>query len=163
MGMILEDANGRSVSVLQESTYSKTGRPIRKLQTTTMKGEGVRQSLVAIFDESGANLKIEQGGKSNTDLIPMPSGKSIEAAPEFWFVRDDVKVGGVKTYWRFDLAARQWVETVCTYHGKRELGWAGKKVSAHYITYGEIKAYVDDSGDPYLIDTGSSTMTRRAK
>lgn len=163
LGMRLEDADGREVSVLQESTYDKTGKPVRMLQRTNMKGQAALQSVVVTFDEKGANLKIDQGGKTVNDVVIFPAGKPILATPEFWFIRDQIAAGGVKSYWRFDLSKQIWAEIRCEYHGKRSLNWGGKTVSANLVTMGESRAYLDDSGDPYLVETPGGKMVRRAK
>jgi len=163
LGMLLEDASKKTVSVLQESTYDAFGKPVRLLQRTSMKGNTATQSIVVTFDESGANVKVDQGGKTVTNLVPYPSGKSVNAATEFWFIRDQIANGGTKTYSRFDLATQSWKEISCKYVGMRDTKWNGKTVSANYVLMGDAKAYLDASGDPYLIETPNGTMTRRAK
>lgn len=163
LGMLLKDDGGREVSVLQESTYDKAGKPVRLLQRTNMKGGSAQQSIVVTFDETGANVKIDQGGKSVNDLVNYPSGKSVAATPEFWFVRDQVANGGVTTYSRFDIATQVWKDITCKYSGTRDIKWDGKTVKAHLVVMGDSRAYVDDAGDPYVIETPNGKMTRRAK
>ncbi len=163
LGMLLEDGTGKTVSVLQESTYDAFGKPVRLLQRTSLKGNTATQSIVVTFDESGANVKVDQGGKTVTNLVPYPSGKSVNAAPEFWFIRDQVANGGAKTYSRFDLATQTWKEISCKYVGMRETKWNGKAISANYVQMGDAKAYLDTAGDPYIIETPNGKMTRRAK
>lgn len=163
LGMVLEDEAKKSVSVLQESTYDATGLPIRHLQVTNLQGGEAKQSVVVTFDSAGANIKVEQDGKAVNDALAFPSGMKVTATPEFWFIRDQVAAGGKTTYQRFDLGTRSWQETVCTYHGKRNLKWAGKTVSANYVTIGTAKAWLDDVGDPYLIETPGGSMTRKAE
>lgn len=163
LGMLLEDGNGKTVSVLQESTYDKLGKPVRLLQRTTLKGDSAAQSIVVTFDESGANVKVDQGGKTATNLVPYPSGKSINATPEFWFIRDEVAGGGARTYSRFDLASQSWKDISCTFKGMRDLNWVGKTIRANFVEMGDAKAYLDEFGDPYLIETPNGRMTRRSK
>ncbi|MBL8067096.1 MAG: hypothetical protein JNM28_01485 [Armatimonadetes bacterium] len=163
LGMLLKESAGREVSVLQESTYDKEGKPVRMLQRTSLKGNSATQSIVVTFDESGANVKVDQGGKTVNDLVAYPSGKSIAALPEFWFIRDQVASGGQRNYSRFDIGSQTWKEINCTYLGTREVTWAGKTVKAHYVTMGDAKAYLDESGDPYVVETPNGKMTRRAK
>ncbi|QYK52843.1 MAG: hypothetical protein KF824_11330 [Fimbriimonadaceae bacterium] len=162
LGMVLEDEAKKSVSVLQESTYDTTGLPIRHLQVTNLQGGSAKQSVVVTFDTAGANIKVEQDGKAVNDVLAFPSGLKATATPEFWFIRDQVAAGGKTTYQRFDLGTRTWQETVCIFHGKRNLKWAGKTVSTNYVTIGTAKAWLDDVGDPYLIETPGGSMTRRA-
>jgi len=163
LGMVLEDEAKKSVSVLQESTYDAAGLPIRHLQVTNLQGGEAKQSVVVTFDSGGANIKVEQDGKAMNDVLTFPSGLKVTATPEFWFIRDQVAAGGKTTYQRFDLGSRTWQETVCTYYGKRNLKWGGKTVSANYVTIGTAKAWLDDVGDPYLIETPGGSMTRRVE
>jgi hypothetical protein len=163
LGMLLEDANKKTVSVLQESTYDAFGKPVRLLQRTSLKGNSATQSIVVTFDESGANVKVDQGGKTVTNLVPYPSGKSVNASTEFWFIRDQIANGGEKTYHRFDLSTQSWKEINCKYVGPRETKWNGKTVSANYVQMGDAKAFLDAAGDPYIIETPNGKMTRRAK
>ncbi|MFM9874433.1 MAG: hypothetical protein ACKVQS_13335 [Fimbriimonadaceae bacterium] len=163
LGMLLEDGNGKNVSVLQESTYDKEGKPVRLLQRTTLKGDAAAQSIVVTFNEKGASVKVDQGGKTATNFVPYPSGKTITATPEFWFIRDQVAGGGVRTYTRFDLATQSWKDISCTFLGSRDLKWVGKTIKANFVQMGEAKAYLDEFGDPYLIETPNGKMTRRAK
>lgn len=161
LGMVLEDEAKKKVSVLQESTYDAAGKPIRHLQVTSLAGGEAKQSVVVTFDAIGANLKVDQGGKSASETLAFPAGARVTATPEFWFIRDQVVAGGKTTYQRFDLGSRTWQETICTYHGKKNIKWAGKTVSANYVTIGSAKAWLDDAGDPYVIETASGSMTRR--
>lgn len=160
MSMVLKDPTGKSVTVLQESTYDKTGAPVRKLQTVTSAGGSSRQAIVVTFDAGGAYVKIEQGGKTVNQHAPVPAGKRIAATPEFWFVRDHPKPGDVVTYWRFDLNTLGWVESKSQYHGYRTISVGGKQTRAHLVTLGNVSAYVDESGDPYKIESDGTTLVR---
>lgn len=163
LGMLLKDGAGKEVSVLQESTYDKEGKPVRMLQRTSMKGGQALQSIVATFDEAGANIQIDQAGKTVSNKVAFPAGKKVAALPEFWFVRDTVANGGVSTYSRFDLATQGWTELTCKYAGTREINWGNALVRSHLVTMGETKAYLDDQGDPYIIESPGARMVRRKK
>lgn len=163
LGMILTDANQRNVSVLQESTYDQRGRPVRHLQVTNLAGNAARQSITVTFDGGRATVRIDQGGQRTETTSDAPAGVRIEALPEFWFVRDKPKAGDVSTYWRFDLGRQEWVETRAVYHGRRSIQVGGKEISAHLVTFGESRAYVDDEGDPWRIESPGAVMVRRLR
>ncbi len=163
LGLILKNEKGESVSVLQESTYDKRGRPVRHLQVTNLQSNNTRQSVVVTFDKEGAKVKIDNAGKIANEAVPYPEGKRIEATPEFWLIRDKVSPGGASTYWRFDLNQLKWVETTTTYRGKRTITIGGKPIEAHLVTFGESRAYLDDSGDPWKIESAGGSMTREVK
>lgn len=152
---------GRKVSVLQESTYDKDGQPIRKLQTTTMGGGGAKQSVVVTFVDKTATLKVDAGGKTATENVGFPVGKPTAAKPEFWFVRDTPASGAVTTYWRFDLSTQGWVETKTTYLGTRAITVGGRTVKAHLMEIGDVKAYVDEKGDPLKLVSPTMSMERK--
>lgn len=152
---------GRKVSVLQESTYSKAGEPTRKLQTTSMAGGGAKQSVVVTFEARTAILKVDAGGKSATEKVPFPTGKATAAKPEFWFIRDTPTPGAVSTYWRFDLSSQAWVETKTTYVGTRAITVDGRTVKAHLMIIGDVKAYVDEKGDPLKLVSPTISMERK--
>lgn len=161
LAMVLNDGQGKTVNVLQESTYDKTGKPVRKLQTVSQQGGGAKQSLVVTFNTQGANVKIDQGGKTVTDLIPWPEDKKVTASSEFWFCRDQPKPGDISTYARFDLTKLEFVDTKCQYHGKRTIQVGGKDVEAHVVTMGDVTAYLDNAGDPYKLESASMSMVKK--
>ncbi len=160
LSMTMRQKGGQDVSVLQESSYDAKGSPVRKLQVITFPGGGGKQTFVATFDEKGASIKVDAGGKTVTDSVPYPSGKSVRVVSEFWFIRDKPAPGAISTYWRFDIGTRTWVETKATYHGKRQLKIGAKVHACHLITVGDAKAYMDDKGDPLRLEQRGSVMER---
>ena len=162
LSMELRSTSGQIVNIVQESVYDKTGRPIRKIQTTDTKG-GVRQEIVAQFENGKVRVRATQNGKTTRSTVFVPTGKSINAKSEFWFVRDKVPAGGKTTYMRFDLQTMDWVEETAVYRGTREIRVGGKKVKAHLIEMGDVKAYVDDRGDPWRVVMEGVLMERVTK
>mgnify|MGYP001818583015 CR=1 FL=1 len=154
----LEVAGGGKVTVEQESLYDKFGRPKRKLQTVT-NPDGSFQSMVATFDSEGVDVRIRADGNSGSGRVEAPKGHVINAKPEFWFIRDKVAPGGKSTYHRFDLATQKWVKTTAKYEGKRTIKVGGTVVSTHLVIYDQVKAYVDDKGDPFKIEMLDSGLT----
>lgn len=160
--MTLDDGAGKKATVMQESTYDAKGRPIRKLQVTSLDGGSARQTVALNFGEGAVQYSMDQGGQKANQEFAYPEGKTINALPEFWFIRDAVAPGGVNTYSRFDLEQKAWVETKCTFLGKRDLQWNGKTVKANLVTMGSAKAWLDDKGDPYLVESEGARMVRIA-
>lgn len=161
LSMELKSPSGGTVSVMQESAYDKTGKPVRKIQVTSLGANSTKQSVVVTFNEAGANVKVDAGERSVRDLLPWPEGKLVAAKTEFWFIRDQPAPGGTATYHRFDIGTMQWVETKSVYRGRREVKAGGKTVLAHLVEYGDAKAYLDDKGDPIRVETGSTVMERQ--
>lgn len=159
LSMSLKSSSGQAVTVLQESTYESTGRPIRKIQVTTLAGGGSRQRLVAAFEAQHVQVTGEAGDKKIDDRHDIPAGKNIRAASEYWFIRDKPKPGDTTTYHRFDMAGA-WVETKCVYHGLRTIKVSGREVKGHLVTFGDARAYVDDNGDPLRLEQNGVVMER---
>lgn len=159
LSMLLKQADGKSVSVMQESYYEKDGTPIRILQVTNMADSGTRQSVTVTFDSKGAHVSADAGGKTLKNTFALPSG-SIKCFTEFWFIRDKPNPGDIGTIQRFDISNQRWLTLKFQYHGKREVEIDGKKVSAHLVTFGDSRAYLDDAGDPWLVQGPDMTMTR---
>jgi len=160
LSMTMRQKIGQDVSVLQESSYDAKGNPVRKLQVITFPGGGGKQTFSATFDDKGANVSVEGGGKTVTDTVPYPAGKSVRAVSEFWFVRDKPAPGAVSPYLRVYISSRKWTETKATYHGKRQLKVGAKTLDCHLITVGDAKAYMDDKGDPIRMEQRGTIMER---
>lgn len=162
LSMELRATTGQIVNILQESVYDKNGRPVRKIQTTDTKG-GVQQMIVVEFEIGKVRVRATQNGKTVNTTVNVPIGKNINAKSEFWFVRDKIKAGAKSTYWRFDLQTLQWVEETAIYRGLREISIGGKKIKAHLVELGSIKAFSDDKGDPWRLEMEGVVMERVAK
>lgn len=161
LGMKLSDFNGSTVSILQESVYAPTGTPVRMLQTVNVGASETRTVVTATFTSTGVETVSEAGGKTTKKAIALPEGKATVGS-EFWFCRDKPLAGDKSSYWRFDLGKLEWVQSVVQYHGPRQITVNGKSITAHCITTDGTKSYVDDKGDPYLIESPGLTMTRKA-
>jgi hypothetical protein len=161
LSMSLVYGNGDKAEVLQESSYDKVGRPVRKLQT--VHAAGTRRSVVVTFNEAGAKVVEDQGSGPKTSLVSPPDGADTKVVTEFWFVRDKPKVGQTATYYAFRPNQKDWVEIKARYEGTKEIVAAGKRVTANLLVMGEIKAWVDDRGDPYRLEVAGVTLERRAE
>ncbi|MES1227992.1 MAG: hypothetical protein ABUL72_04925, partial [Armatimonadota bacterium] len=158
--MTLKQPDGKIVTIIQESSYRKDGRPLKKSQTTTVKGSAVDQVITVDFDEGGAAFTAKVGKQVLESKVPYPAGAPIMAAPEFWVIRDIPRTGLVVTYSRFDLAEHEWTETKCTYIGKRKIKVGKKTYNTHFMQMGDVATYLDDDGNPVRLESGSTVMER---
>lgn len=159
MEMELRSTDGQIATVLQESVYDKSGMPVRMIQNTESKGAKT-QKIVATFSLGSVRIKVTDDGKSRDETLAIPTGISVTAKYEFWFVRDKVAPGGKTSYHRFDLQTTEWERVEVTYHGTRTITLDGKQVKSHLIELGDTRAYVDDAGDPYRIEMPGIVLER---
>ena len=157
--MKLKSSGSPDVDVIQESVYDKTGRPVRKIQTTSIGGEQA-QNVVAVFDRSVVKVRISAGGKTKDQTFSIPIGTNTLASDEFWFVRDKVSPGDKTSYSRFDLTDLKWERIDALYKGTAPFTLDGKDVTANLVVTGGATAYVDEAGDPYFVKMGGVTLTR---
>ncbi len=159
MEMELRSTDGQIANVLQESVYDKAGMPVRMIQNTESKGAKT-QKIVANFERGNVRLRVTDGSKSSDETLLIPAGISPAAKYEFWFVRDKVSPGGRTSYYRFDLQTTKWERIEVVFQGVRQITVEGKSVKANLIEIGEIKADVDDSGDPWRIEMPGIVLER---
>jgi hypothetical protein len=154
--MNLKPATGPSATVVTESTYAPTGRPVRKLQRTTSGGRAV--TFTAVFGGQKVDYTLQATGAEPVKVgIDYPAGP-IEAQSEFWFIRDPVRPGSQNTYWRLDLPTRSWVETKSVVKGPVSLKIGGKTVSAQLMETGEAKVWMTPQGRLLRLTTPQVTL-----
>ncbi len=159
MEMELRSTDGQIANVLQESVYDKSGMPVRMIQNTESKGTKT-QKIVANFERGTVRLRVTDAGKSSDETLLIPAGINPAAKYEFWFVRDKVAPGGRTSFNRFDLQTTKWERIEVVFQGVRQITVEGKSVKANLIEIGEIKAYVDDAGDPWRIEMPGIVLER---
>jgi hypothetical protein len=155
----LRHANGAKSDVVQESTYDASGEPVRFLQTSVAPGVP-RSSTVVVFDALGAEVTTQRGEDRKTERVSKPDGVRTAARSELWFLATKPVPGAEVGFSRFVMAERAWKPETARYHGLREIVVGGKAVKAHLVTVGEAKAFVDDAGDPWRLETGGVVLER---
>lgn len=157
LSMRLVYTDGQTADILQESTYSASGEPIRMLQTS--KSGTKKTSVVVTFTEEGAQVVSDKGDGPKTNFVVAPGG-STKNPTEFWFCKDLPKKGQVAEYYTFRVSEQSWVKAKSRYEGKKEIVVDGRRVSANLVQLGEIKSYTDDKGDPYRVELGALKLER---
>lgn len=157
LSMTLSYGGAQKSEILQESSYSPLGEPIRMLQTS--KGQGKKTSIVVKFSEDGAQVVTDKGDGPKTNLVVPPSG-TIANPTEFWFSKAKPTKGETAEFYTFRMSEQGWAKTKAKYEGDREIVVEGKRVTAHLVQMGEVKSYLDDKGDPYRIELGKLILER---
>ncbi|MBS1724984.1 MAG: hypothetical protein JSS66_18750 [Armatimonadetes bacterium] len=155
--MKLKYGSGQTADVLQESSYSAKGEPVRMLQTSRSMGK--KTSITVTFTSEGAQVVTDRGDGPKTNLVVRPKGTTADPSV-MWFVRDTPERGQSTESYTFRVSEQTWQKTKTRYEGKKEIVVTGHKVNANLVVAGEFKAFVDDKGDPYRFEIGSLTLER---
>lgn len=149
-----------TINLRQESSYDKTGRPIRKFQETHNVTQKTRKTVVVTFDAVGANAVVDEGGKRTVKKIPLPDTAVREDLSEFWFLRDQPKPGAVVKANTVNLETLTWELVTTTYKGTQEITIAGRKVKAHRTESERGVAFIDDKGLPLRLELPNGAIER---
>jgi hypothetical protein len=150
-------------SMRTQNTYDAKGNPTRKFLDANIPGGALQRQVVATFDNRGANIVQIDGGKRTTRQIPLVESAPRANSSEFWLVREKPKVGDAVRCYVFNMDQLAWHLQTVTYRGVKTVKVGGKSVSAHLVeTAGDSqsKAYLDDAGVPWLIETAKSVIRR---
>lgn len=151
---------GGKVKIFQESTYDKTGRPIKKTQTIVRDNGTLRQTISAAFGKTKAVVTANNAGKQMKADLAFPRGSSILAKSELWFIKNQPRSGDISEYSRFDPNTQAWAKTKVIYKGRKSVTVGGKTYNAHYVEAEGTQNYLDDGGNPIKTGTPSFTMER---
>lgn len=159
--MRLRYGDGQVSDILQESSYDKTGEPVRMLQTT--KAGSKKTSVVVTFTSEGAQVVSDSGDGPKTNMVVRPTDGKTANPTEFWFAKTQPTSGQVVEYYTFRVSDQAWIKTKSKYVGQKELVVDGKRVKSNFVQMGEIKSYFDEAGDPYRIELGQLLLERASK
>ncbi|MBX3118135.1 MAG: hypothetical protein KF784_03655 [Fimbriimonadaceae bacterium] len=149
----LELVNGQTkVKIRQESTYTAKGEPIRSFQEVTGENPRVSRRVVVTFDEEGANVVIDEGGKRETKQLTLAKAAPRGQLAEFWFLRDKPKAGTTVEAYRFNMDKLEWQIARTTYVGPKTLTINGKQVKCHELKSTDGVSWVDEKGLPVRAD-----------
>lgn len=139
-----------------ESQFDKSGAPVRKFMETSVGGR-VKKTVVATFDEAGANVVISDGGVRSTKSVTLVANANRANAAEFWFVRDKPKPKAKVVAYTFDLDTLSWQLTTSVYKGESTVsGLKGHEVGTErYVTL------LDNQGLPLIVDMGATRLVRK--
>jgi hypothetical protein len=146
--------------VRQESVYDAKGAPVRLLQEVVGSDGRVRRRAVATFDEQGALLVVTEDGKATEKRVPLVRGAPRANAAEFWFLRDRPELGARETAFRFDLNEERWRLVEHVYRGQETVRVGGRATTLHRVDSEAGAAWLDDSGQPVIVQMGSVRMER---
>lgn len=149
-----------AINLRQESSYDKTGRPIRKFQETHNVTQKTRKTVVVTFDAAGANAVVDEGGKRTVKKVPLPETAARHDLSEFWFLRDQPKVGDVVKANTINLETLTWELITTIYKGTAEVTIAGRKVKAHRTESERGVAFIDDKGLPLRLELPNGAIER---
>jgi hypothetical protein len=157
--------NEQVVSVIIETTAKKDGTPLKKKFIQNGSGGGTTN---AIFSPTGVDVikptPDNAGAKTN---YPAPAGAVLADPTEAWFSSTKPAIGAKVTYANFNVQSLAWEENTAVYIEDVEAKADGKSYPSHHIRVssasGSIDEFVDDHGDPIVIDQGPIRIERSEK
>lgn len=158
--MELQPPTGVRTIVRQESIYAASGMPVRLIQETSVPSLRSRERVVARFEGNKITIESTRDEQTTTETEAIDPELPRRLRSEFWFIRDRPPIDKQETAYRYHLSERKWKPLTATYRGRTDVELAGRKLSAHRIDATEGVYYVDDRGDPLLIEIGDVTMRR---
>lgn len=147
------------VSIVIDTTTKVDGMPVRKSFVQNGSAGG---SLIANFDQRGA--EVIKSAETTPSRFPAPLNGSIVDPTVGWFAVSKPTVGAKATYYNFNVQALAWEETTATYIEDVDKKVAGKSYPSHHLRIssasGSLDEFIDDHGDPIVIDQGSLLIER---
>lgn len=151
--------SGKGVKIFQESTYDKTGRPVKKTQSIVRSNGSLRQTVTALFGKTKVVVTADNAGKKMKAELSFPRG-SFTASSELWFIKTKPRVGDINDYFRFDPNTQNWVRTKTIYKGPKQIKIGAKAYNAHLVETDGAQNYIDDKGDPVKVVSEGFVMER---
>lgn len=156
MTIELRDEKDQDTKIRVESQFDKTGSPVRKFMETSVSGR-VKKTVVATFDEAGANVVISDGGVRSTKSVTLVANANRANAAEFWFVRDKPKPKAKVVAYTFDLDTLSWQLTTSVYKGESTVGG----IKGHEVGTERYVTLLDNLGLPLIVDMGATRLVRK--
>ncbi len=95
----------------------------------------------------------------------LPSAVPAQDDSAFWFIRDHPKPGAAVYFGWFDIMNLKWIAIERTYVGRKPIPNAPIVGEANVVTEKrdgiESTLYLDDRGEPIVIESGTTRMVRR--
>lgn len=151
--------NGLKSTFIDEVEYDKEGYPVRKY--VRRQGPDGQEMRIATFGDRLAEVVTEMNGKRSTQTVKAPEGCETRAASEFWFIKNQPRVGQTDVYYRFDMDQLAWIETKVKYEGMRDLELGGQIMRTHCVTLaGMAKTWLNDLGRPLKVEAGKLVLVK---
>lgn len=125
---------------------------------------GTEVTRVHFSAQGAVSANLDRQGKNTSKSFPAP--KSSRKDPSvFWFVTSRPSPGTWVSCTHFSPARLTWEPMKTTFVGRKAVSVGGRTVTANEIIQivpGETDTYwLDDHGDPYVIDTGKTRFERK--
>lgn len=157
----LTSPDGKSSARLRtETTYRSDGSPTRMFHEMTYGEAKKRRQVTVSFSTAGARAVVDDSGARNVKEAPLASPALMKDLSEFWFLRDQPKVGTTISSYHFDTTALDWSMVENKYLGKQNISWNGQTISAHKVKSQRAVSYLDDLGLPLRIELEEGFMER---
>lgn len=155
---IVSHTNSQGITTKVEfempSTAIVDGRPVR----------GTTKITANLFETKTVEAVIRVPGRTIRQPI-LPSAVPAQDDSAFWFIRDHPKPGATVYFGWFDIMNLKWIAIERTYIGKKPIPNSPIVGDANVVTERrdgvDSTLYLDDRGEPILIESGTTRMVRR--
>ena len=147
----------------RQTTYDRDGR-LTKIFIEQLTGQARRQ-IIATFDAVGATVITADANSRTVQKFPWPTGAVQTRPSEFWFLREQPKLGATCEFTDFDPVTLMFKPVRVTYVGQEVLVIVRQNKSlAKIITkQGDVEtpAWVDEIGLPVRVGDRSGIHLER--
>ncbi len=156
---------GTTATIRQTSTWDLNGVPLRK--TLEMITDSPRRRVMKTISFKGraANIIEEIDAQRTVSEVIAPGAETVNAAAEYWFLRDLPKKDARLRYLAFDTDRNLWETTDALYLGPKSFTLGGKAVKGFLVrtltTRRTVEALFDEKGLPLFIEEENGTRFER--
>jgi len=156
---------GTTATIRQTSTWDLNGVPLRK--TLEMITDSPRRRVMKTISFKGraANIIEEIDAQRTVSEVIAPGAETVNAAAEYWFLRDLPKKDARLRYLAFDTDCNVWETTDALYLGPKNFTLGGKTVKGFLVrtltTRRTVEALFDEKGLPLFIEEENGTRFER--
>ncbi len=156
---------GTTATIRQTSTWDLNGVPLRK--TLEMVTDSPRRRVMKTISFKGraANIIEEVDAQRTVSEVIAPGAETVNAAAEYWFLRDLPKKDARLRYLAFDTDRNLWETTDAIFLGSKKVTIDGKSMKGFMVrtltARRTVEAIFDEKGIPILIEEENGTRFER--
>ncbi len=153
---------GQTATIHEIEHYGKDGVDTSK--SVEISQEGHTAKVKAKLADDGAHLTIWTDDNKDEKDIPLADKTSRADATNFWWKSVTPKAGDSVTYQSFNMEQLTWSNVTLKYVGKAKVKIGDKELEANEVERTEdeetTKVYLDEKGDPLVVEEGDMRIER---
>jgi hypothetical protein len=160
---------GQSATIHEISRYGKDGIDLSKIVEVTQEGHNLK--VKAVLGDDGAKVSIWDDDQKDEQEVPLADKTPRADATNFWWKNSKPSSGDSVTYQSFDMEEMKWTKVTLKFVGRSKIKIGDQELDANEVDRTQIevdhpeaqetsKVYVDDKGDPLVIEEGEMRIER---